>query len=151
MIHVNTVVIAGRLTRDPQVRQTTSGTAVGSFGIAVNERYRTRDGEDREKTAFTDVEVWGRQAESCAEYLTKGAPVLVEGKLQSESWEDRSSGERRSRILVRANRVHFLSTGSGGAACPSRDDDNASVARRADERTRSGRGRRSERVGDGGR
>jgi single-strand DNA-binding protein len=113
----------------------------------MNERYTTRDGEEREKTAFADVQVWGRQAETCSEYLSKGSPVLVEGKLQSESWEDRSSGERRSRTVIRAHRVQFLTTGLGGESDSSPEVSNASVARRADERVRSGSRRRSERGG----
>lgn len=107
MSYVNRVFLLGNLTRDPELRHTPSGTAVADLGVAVSERYRNKAGEDVETTCFTDVVTWGRQAEACAQYLAKGAPVMVEGRLQLDRWET-DAGEKRSRIRVRADRVQFL-------------------------------------------
>lgn len=107
MADVNRVFLAGNLTRDPEVRYTPSGTAVADLGLAINERYKSKDGTWEEKTVFVDVVVWGRQAETSGEYLYKGSPVLVEGRLQLDQWENQQ-GEKRSKIRVRADRVQFL-------------------------------------------
>jgi single-strand DNA-binding protein len=109
MITLNRVMIAGNLTRDPSLRQTPAGTPVGSFGVALNERYTTAQGEAREDVCFVDVEVWGKQAEACGQYLGKGAPVFVEGRLRCNRWEDSGTGESKKRLLIRAERVQFLS------------------------------------------
>ena len=108
MMCMNKVMVAGNLTRDPVVRQTQSGFPVGSFGLAMNERYTTRQGAEREDVCFVEVEVWGKQAQTCGQYLRKGATAFVEGKLRSDQWEDRESGKRRNRLVVRADRVQFL-------------------------------------------
>ncbi|AKJ64433.1 single-stranded DNA-binding protein [Kiritimatiella glycovorans] len=107
MADMNRVFLAGNLTRDPEVRYTPSGTAVSDLGLAVNEQYRTRSGETEERTVFVDITVWGRQAETSGEYLSKGSPVLIEGRLQLDQWENRQ-GEKRSKLKVRADRVQFL-------------------------------------------
>nr|HPJ73168.1 single-stranded DNA-binding protein [bacterium] len=99
-------------TRDPEVRYTPQGTAVCSFGLAVNHTYRSRDGEPREDVCFIEIETWGRQAENCGQYLKKGSPVLVEGRLKYHTWESQD-GQKRSRHKVTALRVQFLSAGSG--------------------------------------
>jgi single-strand DNA-binding protein len=117
MSSLNRVYLAGNLTRDPQLKETAGGLAVADLGVAVNERYRTAGGEQQERTVFADVVVWGKQAQACAQYLRRGAPVLVEGSLQLDRWET-STGEKRSRMRVRALRVQFLgraSAESGGA------------------------------------
>jgi len=108
MASLNKVFLLGNLTRNPELRYTPGGAAVCNFGIAVNRRFSTAQGEDREETCFVEIEVWGRQAQLCQQYLTKGAPALVEGRLRYDSWEDRETGRRRSRLLVRADRVQFL-------------------------------------------
>lgn len=108
MASMNKVLLMGNLTRDPELRNTSSGQAVANFGLAMNRRFRTSQGEDREETCFVDIEAWGRQGETCARYLRKGSPALVEGRLRYDQWEDRESGQKRSRLLVRANRVQFL-------------------------------------------
>ncbi len=120
MVSVNTVILGGNLTRDPEVRYTPQGTAVARLGLAVNQVYRTKDGEKKEDVCFVDVEVWARQAETCNEYLKKGRPVLVEGSLKLDTWTDRESGQKRSKHKIRARRVHFL-TSPGGER--SRDSD----------------------------
>jgi len=107
MANVNRVIIAGNLTRDPERRYLPSGTAVTEFGLAIDDSYRNREGQLVERTCFVDVVVWGRQAETTHEYLSKGAPALVDGRLQLDQWENQQ-GERRSKLRVRADRVQFL-------------------------------------------
>lgn len=109
MTDMNRVFLAGNLTRDPEVRYTASGRAVANLGLAVSESYRNKAGEQVENTTFVDIEVWGRQAETSGEYLSKGSPVLIEGRLRLDRWET-DSGEKRSRLRVRADRVQFLSS-----------------------------------------
>ena len=104
----NSVFLMGNLTRDPELRQLPSGSSVCKFGLAINRRFTTAQGEEREETCFVEVETWGRQAETCARYLTKGRPVMIEGRLQQDQWQDASTGESRSRLLVHASQVQFL-------------------------------------------
>lgn len=107
MASFNRVLLMGNMTRDPEVRYTPTGTAVADLGLAVNESYKNKAGEMVENTVFVDVVVWGRQAETAAEYLRKGSPVFVEGRLQLDQWES-PQGEKRSKLRVRADRVQFL-------------------------------------------
>ncbi len=109
MASMNRVFLMGNLTRDPEVRYTSSGTAVGELGLAVSESFRNKAGEMVEQTCFVDIVVWGRQAETCGEYLSKGSPALVEGRLQLDQWENQQ-GEKRSKLRVKADRVQFLSS-----------------------------------------
>lgn len=109
--------MAGRLTRDVEVKHTANGTAVAELALAISERFKTAAGAWEEKAIFVDVIVWGRQAETSAEFLSKGAPVLVEGRLQLDRWETQA-GEKRQRLKVRADRVQFLGSGK-------RDEKNA--------------------------
>ena len=104
---LNRVFLMGNLTRDPELRYIPSGTAVASFDIAINRVYNTQSGEKKEETSFVKVVVWARRAEVCAEYLTKGSPVFVEGRLRSRSWETQD-GQKRSTIEVVANNVQFM-------------------------------------------
>jgi len=108
MVSLNKVLLMGNLTRDPQLRYTTSGLAVCSFGLATNRHYRDRDGQTQEEVCFIDLDVLGKPAELCKQYLHKGSPALIEGRLHSESWTDRDSGQKRSRLIVRAENVQFL-------------------------------------------
>ena len=103
----------GNLTRDPEVRHTPKGTAVGDLAMAINLTYRAQDGTEKEEVCYVDVVVWGRQAETCRDYLSKGAPIFVEGRLQLDQWEG-PEGEKKSRLRVRADRVQFLSRGGAG-------------------------------------
>src|SRR5438093_2673773 len=115
MANLNKVLLMGNLTRDPEVRYTPKGTAVTELGIAVNRVYTGENGEKREEVTFVDVTVWGRTAENVGEYLRKGRPVLIEGRLQLDSWEDKQSGQKRNKLKVVADNVQFLgSRGSGG-------------------------------------
>jgi len=118
MASFNRVVLMGNLTRDPQVRQIPSGASVADLGLAASEVFKNKDGEKVEKTCFVDIVAWGRQAETCGQYLSKGSPVLVEGRLQLDQWET-EDGQKRSKIRIRADRVQFLPKGrpaSGEAA-----------------------------------
>lgn len=116
-LSLNKVFLAGNLTRDPEVRVTPSGMAVADLGLAVNESYKdTATNEWKEKPVFVDVVVWGKQAQSAGEYLSKGSPVLIEGRLQLDQWETQQ-GEKRSKMRVNAQRVQFLGSpnrGKGG-------------------------------------
>ena len=108
MANVNKVILIGNVTRDPEVRHTPKGTAVTDLGIAVNRVYSSEQGEKREETTFVDVTLWGRQAELAGEYLSKGRPVYIEGRLQMDSWEDKASGQRRNKLKVVGETMQFL-------------------------------------------
>ena len=113
-MELNTVMIAGNLTRDPEIRTTSTGTTVCKLGLANNRRYQKKGEEEtKEETCFVDITVWGRQAEVCNEYLSKGRAVVVEGRLKLDQWEDQG-GNQRSKLSVVADRVHFMPrTGEG--------------------------------------
>ncbi|MBI4354057.1 MAG: single-stranded DNA-binding protein [Candidatus Omnitrophica bacterium] len=106
MASLNRVFLIGNLTRDPELRYTPSGAAVTSLGLAVNTVIGRAEGEPKEETCFVRIVVWGKQAESCKQYLTKGRPVFIEGRLIYRSWEQ--DGKTRSTLEVRADRVQFL-------------------------------------------
>jgi single-strand DNA-binding protein len=112
MASLNKVFLIGNLTRPPELRYTPSGTAVTDLRIAVNRNYTTQGGDKREETCFLTVVVWGKQAESSAEYLDKGSPVMVEGRLQTRDWETKD-GQKRSVVEVVAERVQFMGRGKG--------------------------------------
>ena len=116
MPNLNKVFLMGHLTRDPDMRYTPKGTAVGELGLAVNSSYKTADGQTKEEVCFVSVVVWGRQAETCKEYLFKGSPAFVEGRMIQEEWE--SNGEKKSKTRVRAERVQFLSSPNRAATKP---------------------------------
>lgn len=121
MPDVNRVFLAGRLTRDPELRYLPSGMAVCKMGLAVSRFYKTKEGEKREETMFINVTTWGKTAEYNNEYLRKGRPVLVEGQLRSNEFEDKS-GQKRTTIEVNADRVQQLDWGDrpgGGSGTPS--------------------------------
>ncbi|RKY32792.1 MAG: single-stranded DNA-binding protein [Candidatus Omnitrophota bacterium] len=107
MANFNKVILVGNLTKDPELRYTPQGTAVANLRMAINRRYRDRSQNLKEESCFVTVVVWNKQAESSNQYLRKGSPVLVEGSLQSRSWED-NSGQKRNVLEVRAQRVQFL-------------------------------------------
>jgi single-strand DNA-binding protein len=107
MASFNKVILMGNLTRDPELRVTPKGTAVCQIGVAVNQSYKDKDGNAREETTFVDVDVFGRQAEVIAKYLTKGRPILVEGRLKLDSWETKE-GEKRSKLKVVLENFQFV-------------------------------------------
>lgn len=115
MSSFNKVILMGNLTRDPQVRYTPSGTAVTELGLAVNRSWYDKQSNSRkEDTTFVDVTVWGRTAEVAGEYLSKGRPVLIEGRLQLDQWQDKESGQNRSKLKVVCENMTMLSSGGGG-------------------------------------
>lgn len=113
MASFNRVILLGNLTRDPEVRFSSGNNAICKLGLAVSRNYTTRDGEKREETTFVDVDAFGRVAEILGKYLTKGRPVLIEGRLQLDTWESRE-GEKRSKLKVVCENFQFI--GSGGGA-----------------------------------
>jgi len=104
----NRVTMAGNLTRDPEVKFLPNDKAVAQFGIAINRKFKGTDGSAKEETTFVDVEAWGRTAELVGQYLTKGQPCFIEGRLRLDSWEDKKTGEKRSKLKVVADSVQFL-------------------------------------------
>ncbi len=116
--NVNKVFLMGNLTRDVELKHTPSNQPVANLGIATNRRYRTREGEDREETTFVDCEAWGRTAEVMSQYLSKGRPVFIEGRLKLETWQDKD-GQKRSRMRVVIENFQFIdSRGGGGGGSP---------------------------------
>lgn len=113
----NQVILMGNLTRDPELRQTPNGQSVCSFSLALNRSYKGSDGEWQEATDYVDVVAWGPLGERVAQYVTKGRPVLVNGRLQSRSWEQ--EGQKRSKVEVNAQDVTFLGGRGDGDAAPS--------------------------------
>lgn len=114
MASYNKVILMGNLTKDPELRYTPQGTAVVNLRLAVNRKYRDKNQEMKDEVCFVTAVVWNKQAESCNQYLHKGSPVFIEGRLQSRSWED-NTGKTRNTIEVRAERVQFLGSPSGRA------------------------------------
>lgn len=99
----------GNLTREPETKYTPKGTAVTQLSIAINRRYTTEGGEQKEEVTYVDIEAWGKLAENCAEHLSKGKSIYCEGRLKLDQWEDKQTGEKRSRMRVVADAVQFLS------------------------------------------
>ncbi len=107
MASFNKVILMGNLTRDPRVGANPTGSAVCDFSIAINRKYSI-NGQEKEEVCFVDIVTWGKQADSCGRYLQKGSPVFVEGRLKTDSWNDKE-GNKRSRVVVTAERIQFLS------------------------------------------
>ena len=113
MANLNKVMLIGNLTRDPELRYTPKGTAVAAFGLAVNRVWNNDQGQQQEEVTFLDIETWGRQAETAGKYLTKGRPVFIEGRLKLDSWEDKETKQKRSKIKIVAEMIQFLSAPRG--------------------------------------
>ena len=113
MANLNKVMLIGNLTRDPELKYTPGNQAVCEVGLAVNRKYRTKDGEDREETTFVDCEAWGKQAEVIKQYMTKGKPLFIEGRLKLDTWEDKDGG-KRSKMRVVIENFQFLGAAGGG-------------------------------------
>jgi single-strand DNA-binding protein len=134
-MNVNRVFLAGNLTRDVAMRFLARDKAVGEFGLAVNRKWKDGNGEQKEEVTFVDVEVWGRTAELCSQYLAKGRGCFIEGRLKLDTWEDKKDGSKRSKLRVVADNVQFVGgkAEAGAAPAPSRpsspapstDDDSA--------------------------
>lgn len=115
MASLNRVFLIGNLTKDPELRYTPQGTAVANLRIAVNRRWKDKAGEQKEEACFLTIVTWDKQAEVCNQYLRKGSPLFVEGRLQSRSWQD-NSGAKRNVVEIRAERVQFLGQPQAGGA-----------------------------------
>jgi len=131
MANLNRVLLIGNLTRDPELRVTPKGASICSFGMAVNRSFKTGDGEKREETTFIDIEAWGRQGEVISKYCAKGKSLFVEGRLRFDSWEDKTSGQKRSKLSVVLENFQFIggrddsgsSGGGGGDDTPNQEPD----------------------------
>ena len=115
MASYNRVLLMGNLTRDTEVRYTPKGTAVCTLGLAVNETYTTQGGEQKEETIFVDVDVWGRTAENAGQYLSKGRPIFVEGRLRLDQWDDKETGQKKSKMRVVCESFQFIGAPKGKA------------------------------------
>ncbi len=114
MASYNKVTLIGNLTRDPELKYTPKGTAIADIGLAVNRTYTTDGGEKREEVTFIDVTLWGRVAEIVGEYCKKGRPLFVEGRLQLDTWDDKTTGQKRSKLKVVGENIQLLGSREGG-------------------------------------
>src|SRR5262245_8074108 len=135
MASVNKVILVGNLGRDPELRYTPGGQAVASFSVATNERWNDREGKAQERTEWHRIVVWGKQAENCAQYLQKGRPVYIEGRLQTRDWEDKE-GQKRQTTEIVAQTVQFLGGREGGG--PARGAGGSGPAREGEPSAPSG-------------
>src|SRR5579864_6556919 len=116
MANFNKVILAGNLTRDPELRYTPKGTAIARIGMAINRTWKTETGETKEEVTFVDVDAFGRQAEVIAQYMKKGRPLLIEGRLKLHQWEDKNTHQKQSKLKVVLDGFSFLgSRGEDGA------------------------------------
>ncbi len=113
MASFNKVILAGNLTRDPELRYTPKGTAIARLGIACNRKWKSETGELKEEVTFVDVDAFGKQAETIGQYLKKGRPILIEGRLRLDQWEDKQSGQKKSKLGVVLESFQFLDSGGG--------------------------------------
>ena len=109
-IAYNRVIIAGNLTRDIELKYAPSGDAVGNLSIAINSKYKDKEGEVKESVVFVDCTAFGAQVENAAKFLKKGSPALIEGRLHQDTWEDKESGQKRNKMKVVVDRIQFLGT-----------------------------------------
>src|SRR5271156_6529266 len=115
MASFNKVILVGNLTRDPELRYTPKGTAVAKIGLAVNRNWTSESGEKKEEVTFVDVDIFGRTAENVAQYMKKGRPILIEGRLRLDQWDDKQTGQKRSKLGVVGEVVQFLGSPTGGS------------------------------------
>jgi single-strand DNA-binding protein len=115
MANLNKVMLIGNLTRDPELRYTPKGTAVADIGLAINRVWTNDQNQRQEETTFVDVTLWGRQAEIAQQYLTKGRGAYIEGRLQLDTWDDKQTGQKRSKLKVVGENLQFLPDGKGAA------------------------------------
>lgn len=125
MAYLNKVFLIGNLTRDPELRVTPKGTSIAAFGLAINRQSKNADGSHADEVTFVDIEAWGKQAELVAKYLAKGSPCMVEGRLRLDSWEDKNTQQKRSRLKVVLENVQFLGARSNGTPAEVREGEQA--------------------------
>jgi len=116
MASYNRVILIGNLTRDPELRYTPKGTAIAKVGLAVNHVWTNEAGEKKEECTFVDVDIFGRTAENVGQYMRKGRSMMVEGRLKLDQWDDKATGQKKSRLGVVAEQVQFLGQGNGDSA-----------------------------------
>jgi single-strand DNA-binding protein len=134
MPSLNKVMLMGNLTRDPEIRYTPKGQAVTDIGLAINRRYKVEN-EVREEVTFVDVTFWGKQAEVIGQYLKKGRPLYVEGRLQLDTWDDKQTGQKKSRLKVIGDEFQFIdSKGGGGGGGGGHDEGDDAPRRPAPQR-----------------
>ncbi|MEO8350334.1 MAG: single-stranded DNA-binding protein [Chthoniobacteraceae bacterium] len=133
-MNTNIVILAGRLTRDVELKQTASGKPVAEVSIANNRKFTTESGESSEETTYVDVTVWGRTAETTAEFCKTGSPVLVTGRLSLDTWDDKDTGEKRRRMRVVAERIDFMGERLGPKADSAEAEKPISPSKRASSR-----------------
>ena len=119
MANFNKVILAGNLTRDPELRYTPTGTAIATFGMAINRSWKTETGETKEEVTFVDIDAFGRQAEIVGQYFKKGRPMLVEGRLKFDQWEDKNTHQKQSKLKVRLESFSFIDTKGADGGVPS--------------------------------
>ena len=117
-MNLNKLLLAGNMTRDPELRYTPKGTAIAQTGIAVNRRWKGEDGEEKEEVTFVDVTFWGRTAETVGQYFKKGSPIFIEGRLKLDSWEDKQTKQRRQKLSVVAENFQFVGPKQEGGERP---------------------------------
>jgi single-strand DNA-binding protein len=115
MANLNKVMLIGNLTRDPELRYTPSGKAVADISLAINRVWNNEQGQKQEDTIFVDVTLWGRQAELAQQYLSKGRCAYIEGRLQMDTWDDKETGKKRSKLKVVGDQLQFMPDGKGGS------------------------------------
>jgi len=115
MANFNKVILIGNLTRDPELRYTPKGMAIAKVGLAINRNWTSEGGEKKEEVTFVDVDIFGRTAENVAQYMKKGRPIMIEGRLRLDQWDDKQTGQKRSRLGVVAETVQFLGSPGGGS------------------------------------
>ena len=114
MASFNKVILVGNLTRDPELRYTSNGKAIAKIGLAVNRTWTNEAGEKKEEVTFVDVDTFGRTAENVGQYMRKGSPILIEGRLRLDQWDDKQTGQKRTKLGVVADTVQFLGSARGG-------------------------------------
>ena len=140
MANLNKVMLIGNLTRDPVIKSTPKGTLIADIGLAINRNYTTASGEKREEATFVDIELWDKLAELAEKYLKKGRPVYIEGSLRLDSWDDKATGQKRSKLKVRGEVMQFLGSrddaGGGGGGRSGDDEEGGSAPRRSPSSSR---------------
>lgn len=121
MANFNKVILAGNLTRDPELKYTPKGTAVAGFGLAINRKWKSETGETKEEVTFVDIEAFGRQAEVVSQYLKKGRPLLMEGRLRLDQWEDKNTHQKQSRLRVVLESFSFIDSARTGEVAVASD------------------------------
>ena len=131
MANLNKVMLIGNLTRDPELRHTPKGTAVSEISLAIKRIWNNEQGQKQEDVTYVDVTLWGRQAEVAQQYLTKGSPAYIEGRLQLDSWDDKETGKKRSKLKIVGEVLQLLGSKGGGGGSSERPQQQSSAPQRS--------------------